>query len=106
MEREIYDEDHEAFRDIVKEFIKRHGSNAQREQWDAAGEIDRAWARVGGRWVLLGEAVPDGSGHARLIAENPSLEAPPERLTVARESGPSGAEPGGKTLVSWTADRK
>jgi hypothetical protein len=72
----------------------------------AAGQIDRAWAQVAGRWVLLGEAVPDASGHARLIAENPSLEAAPERLTVARESGPGGAEPGGKTLVSWTANRK
>jgi RNA polymerase sigma-70 factor (ECF subfamily) len=72
----------------------------------AAGQIDRAWAQIAGRWVLLGEAVPDASGHARLIAENPSLEAAPERLTVARESGPAGAEPGGKTLVSWTANRK
>ena len=27
MERDIYDEDHEAFRDVVKEFIKRYVTN-------------------------------------------------------------------------------
>ena len=41
MERDIYDEDHEAFRDVVKEFIKRHVTNDVRERWDAEGEVDR-----------------------------------------------------------------
>ena len=27
MERDIYEEDHEAFRDLVKDFVKRHVSN-------------------------------------------------------------------------------
>ena len=40
MERDIYEEDHEAFRDLVKDFVKRHVSNEAIERWDAAGEID------------------------------------------------------------------
>ena len=72
----------------------------------ASGQTDRAWAECDGRWVLLGEGRPDASGHARLIAEAPALERPPDRLVVTGEVGPAGAAPGGKTLVSWTADRK
>jgi long-chain-acyl-CoA dehydrogenase len=30
MERDIYDEDHEAFRDVVKEFVKRYASVEKR----------------------------------------------------------------------------
>ena len=42
MERDIYDEDHEAFRDVVKEFIKRYATTEKMAQWEADGEIDRA----------------------------------------------------------------
>jgi RNA polymerase sigma-70 factor, ECF subfamily len=72
----------------------------------APGETDRAWARVAGRWIRLGEAVPDAAGHARRIAENPALGTPPERLLVTRETGPAGAEPGGRTMAAWEPDRK
>jgi RNA polymerase sigma-70 factor (ECF subfamily) len=70
------------------------------------GQSDRAWAFVGGRWLLLGEAVPDASGHARLIAEGPALAAAPERLVVTRERGPVRGAPSGETVVRWTSDRK
>ena len=46
MERDIYDEDHEAFRDVVKEFCKRYVTNAAREKWDADGQIDRETLRA------------------------------------------------------------
>ena len=72
----------------------------------APGETDRAWASVGGQWVLLGEAAPDSNGHARFIAEAPALVSAPERLLVAAERGPAGAAPGERTIVSWSADRK
>jgi RNA polymerase sigma-70 factor (ECF subfamily) len=72
----------------------------------APGETDRAWASVGGQWVLLGEASPDASGHARFIAEAPALVSAPERLLVAAERGPAGAAPSERTIVSWSADRK
>ena len=72
----------------------------------APGEVDRAWASIGGRWILLGEAVPDADGRARLIAEGDALARAPERLLVAAERGPAGAAPGERVLVSWSADRK
>jgi len=72
----------------------------------ARGETDRGWARIGGRWILLGEAVPDAAGHARFIAEDAAIGNPPERLTVTRETGPAGAAPGGRTMAAWEPDRK
>jgi RNA polymerase sigma-70 factor (ECF subfamily) len=72
----------------------------------APGEVDRAWASFDGRWVLLGEAVPDASGHARLLAESQPLAQSPERLVVAAERGGAGAGPGGVPIASWSADRK
>jgi len=70
------------------------------------GEADRAWARAGTRWVLLGEATPDASGRARLIAEAAPLAEPPARLAVTRETGPAGDAPAGRPMVSWEADRE
>jgi RNA polymerase sigma-70 factor, ECF subfamily len=72
----------------------------------AAGEVDRAWASIGGRWVLLGEAAPDAGGRARLIAENDALARSPDRLLVSAERGPAGAAPGERVIVAWSADRK
>jgi hypothetical protein len=72
----------------------------------APGETDRAWARVGGRWLRLGEAVPDAAGHARFIAEDAAIGTPPERLVVTRETGPAGAGPAGRTMAAWEPDRK
>ncbi|MBU4466274.1 MAG: acyl-CoA dehydrogenase family protein, partial [Actinobacteria bacterium] len=69
MEREIYDEDHEAFRDVVKEFVKRHASLAQREKWDADGEIDRATMRAAGEAGILGLAVPEEFGGAGMLQD-------------------------------------
>ena len=53
MERDIYDEDHEAFRDVVKEFIKRYATSEARERWDAEGEIDRATMLAAGESGLI-----------------------------------------------------
>jgi RNA polymerase sigma-70 factor (ECF subfamily) len=70
------------------------------------GEVDRAWASIGGHWVLLGEAVPDSNGRARVIAETPELAQAPERLIVAVERGAAGTEPGDRAIAAWSADRK
>jgi long-chain-acyl-CoA dehydrogenase len=69
MERDIYDEDHEAFRDVVKEFIKRYGTNDKREQWDAAGEIDRATMLAAGESGILGLSVPEEFGGAGMLQD-------------------------------------
>lgn len=69
MERVIYDEDHEAFRDVVKEFIKRYGTNEKREQWDADGEVDRATMLAAGEAGILGLSVPEEFGGAGMLQD-------------------------------------
>ncbi|UJP14340.2 acyl-CoA dehydrogenase family protein [Microbacterium elymi] len=69
MDREIYDEDHEAFRDVVKEFIKRYATNEKREQWDADGEIDRATMLAAGEAGIIGLSVPEEFGGAGMLQD-------------------------------------
>ncbi|WP_020097692.1 acyl-CoA dehydrogenase family protein [Microbacterium sp. 11MF] len=69
MERNIYDEDHEAFRDVVKEFVKRYVTNEKREQWDAAGEIDRATMLAAGEAGVIGLSVPEEFGGAGMLQD-------------------------------------
>jgi acyl-CoA dehydrogenase len=69
MERDIYDEDHEAFRGTVKEFVKRYATNERREQWDAAGEIDRETMLAAGAAGVLGLSVPEEFGGAGMLQD-------------------------------------
>ena len=69
MDRDIYDEDHEAFRDVVKEFIKRYVTNEAIERWDAAGEIDRATLRAAGESGIIGLSVPEEFGGAGMLQD-------------------------------------
>lgn len=67
MERNIYDEDHEAFRDVVKEFLKRYATNEKREQWEAAGEIDRDTLKAAAAQGIVGLSVPEEFGGAGML---------------------------------------
>ena len=69
MERDIYDEDHEAFRDLVKDFVKRHVMGEAIERWDAAGEIDRATMLAAGDAGLIGLSVPEEFGGAGMLQD-------------------------------------
>ncbi|MFE1646408.1 acyl-CoA dehydrogenase family protein [Microbacterium sp. P01] len=69
MDRDIYDEDHEAFRDVVKEFIKRFASSEKIAQWDEAGEIDRATMIAAGEQGLIGLSVPEEFGGAGMLQD-------------------------------------
>jgi hypothetical protein len=48
-----------------------------------------------------GDARPDASGHARLIAEHPALASPPDRLEVTLEPAAGGITPSGPILIAW-----
>lgn len=69
MERLLFEEDHEAFREVVREFIKRHGTTADRERWDANGEVDRATMLAAGEAGILGLAVPEEFGGAGMLQD-------------------------------------
>ena len=69
MDRDIYDEDHEAFRDVVREFCKRYATNEARERWDAAGEIDRATMLAAGEAGVIGLSVPEEFGGAGMLQD-------------------------------------
>ena len=69
MERDIYDEDHEAFRGLVKDFIGRHVTNEAIERWEADGEIDRATMLAAGEAGLIGLSVPEEFGGAGMLQD-------------------------------------
>ena len=69
MERDIYEEDHEAFRDLVKDFVKRYVTGEAIERWDAAGEVDRETMRAAGEAGIIGLSVPEEFGGAGMLQD-------------------------------------
>jgi len=69
MERDIYEEDHEAFRDLVKDFVKRYVTGEAIERWDADGEVDRATMLAAGEAGIIGLSVPEEFGGAGMLQD-------------------------------------
>ncbi|MDT0264726.1 acyl-CoA dehydrogenase family protein [Streptomyces sp. DSM 44915] len=57
MRREIFEPEHEAFRETVRAFVAREVT-PHHERWERAGVVDRSVWRAAGRQGLLGFAVP------------------------------------------------
>lgn len=69
MQRDIYDEDHEAFRAVVKEFIRRYVTPEKRKQWDDDGQVDRETMLAAGEHGIIGLSVPEEFGGAGMLMD-------------------------------------
>ena len=69
MERDIYEEIHDDFRELVKEFIKRYVTQEKMEQWEADGEVDRATMLAAAEQGLVGLSVPEEFGGAGMLED-------------------------------------
>lgn len=69
MQRNIYDEDHEAFREMVKEFLRRYATPEKAQQWEADGEIDRETMLAAGEQGIIGLSVPEEFGGAGMLQD-------------------------------------
>ena len=69
MERDIYGEDHEAFREVVREFVKRFVTTDARERWDADGEIDRQTMLEAGKAGIIGLSAPEQFGGGGVLRD-------------------------------------
>ncbi|MDN5931837.1 MAG: acyl-CoA dehydrogenase family protein [Pseudonocardia sp.] len=61
MQRDIFDADHDAFRDLVRTFLTREVL-PHHDQWEADGQVDRAVWKSAGAAGLLGTDVPEEFG--------------------------------------------
>ena len=61
MQRDIFDAEHDAFRDLVRTFLAKEVVPFH-EQWETDGQVDRAVWRAAGSAGLLGTDVPEEFG--------------------------------------------
>lgn len=69
MQRDIYDEIHNDFRQIVKEFIKRYVTPEKMRQWDVDGEVDRETMLAAAAHGITGLSVPEEYGGAGMLSD-------------------------------------
>ncbi|HEX6147159.1 MAG TPA: acyl-CoA dehydrogenase family protein [Acidimicrobiia bacterium] len=61
MKRDLFEADHEIFRDSVREFVEREVT-PNVAKWEAEGRVDKEMFRRAGRAGLLGMAIPEEHG--------------------------------------------
>ncbi len=61
MDRKLFDEEHDLFRDSVRRFVAKE-IVPHHEEWEAAGKVDKAMFREAGAHGFLGMAIPEEHG--------------------------------------------
>src|SRR6266571_333757 len=61
MRRDLYDQDHEAFREVVQAYIKREVTPNQ-QRWDAEHLVDRQAWLAAGKQAIIGHLIPERFG--------------------------------------------
>ncbi|WP_310287814.1 acyl-CoA dehydrogenase family protein [Microbacterium trichothecenolyticum] len=61
MKRDIYDEDHEQFREVVRAFVEQH-ARPNADRWSAEGKVDRWLFTKAAEAGILGFAIPEEYG--------------------------------------------
>jgi alkylation response protein AidB-like acyl-CoA dehydrogenase len=86
MQRDIFDADHDAFRDLAKTFVAKEITPFH-EQWEADGQVSREVWLAAGKAGLLGMSVPEeyGGGGVDDFRYNAILT---EEMSFAGTSGP------------------
>ncbi|MFF2370921.1 acyl-CoA dehydrogenase family protein [Agromyces sp. NPDC058110] len=59
--RTVYEEEHEAFRELVRDFVERH-ARPNADRWDAEGKVDRELFVKAAEAGILGFTVPEEFG--------------------------------------------
>jgi alkylation response protein AidB-like acyl-CoA dehydrogenase len=59
--RDIYDDDHEQFREVVKAFVEQH-ARPNADRWSAEGKVDRRLFTKAAEAGILGFAIPEEYG--------------------------------------------
>src|SRR3954449_11732071 len=89
MRGEFYDEDHKAFRDTVREFVRREVVPHQ-DAWENIGHIDPSlWGAAGNQGLLGLDFGPAGRRPCRAVPRRPGHRRPAD--PVAGGVGPTEA---------------
>ncbi|QTX03797.1 acyl-CoA dehydrogenase family protein [Agromyces archimandritae] len=59
--RAVYDEEHEGFRELVRDFVERH-ARPNADRWDAEGRVDRRLFELAAETGILGFTIPEEFG--------------------------------------------
>jgi alkylation response protein AidB-like acyl-CoA dehydrogenase len=86
MERDVFDDDHRQFREVVREFIARE-IVPRHEEWEAAGVVDRTLFVKAAKRGVIGFNIPEehGGGGVGDFRFNAVVA---EELAAARATGP------------------
>ena len=67
----------------------------------SSGKVYQGWIRFGGKWISLGEDVPDATGRGLIVYQQPSPLERPEALQLTLEPKGGSASPTGPALLAW-----